>query len=259
MSTAPIIPQRYQLGVPEASAALPTNGVVLIGSSAADKTALDGNTYTISWFAMTNYNDVDQDSEAAIAANADLAGSVWPQYRQHIDLSIDGGLTWIRRIGYGVQTPKGAVSGEFIWSPPEDYSLLTPSAVLRLVDLDGRVFRGKTNGAPYDVPTNGLISATFAIAGAVIDTPAEGTILYPDTTIPLAFRQVSDSTQFDLYWITPTTSAFMGTISNCVMGANSVSLYIPADFPVVPEIRFAIRGVETPAIIGYSGTFEVQP
>lgn len=260
LSTSPIIPPKYQLSVPSANAStISTQGLVLIGSSATEKLAVDGNTYTISWFAITNCNDTDTERAEAIAANLILATNVWPKFRQHMDLSVDGGSTWVRRIGYGLQTPRGATGSEFTWSPPDDYSLLTTRAVLRLVDLDGRVFQGPTNGVPYDVPTGGIRSATFAIAGAVIDAPAEGATLYPDTPATITWRQIGGGDQADLYWLTPTTNSFMLTFSNVVNGLNSREIIVPADLPIVAEMRFCIRGVEYPAILGYSGTFDVQP
>jgi hypothetical protein len=247
------------LGVPCAEAAIDSAGVVLIGDSAAGKRAEDGNVYSISWLAMTNSNSDATNDPVVIAANADLATNLWPRYRMHLELSIDGGQTWARRIGYGLQTPKGATGGEWGWSPPDDAALLTTNAILRLVDLDGRVFTGPTNGAPYDVGTNGIRSGMFAIVGAVIEAPAGGTILYPDTPLTVDWRHCSDNTTFDIHWLTPSTNAWLTTVSNCVIGLNSVTVQLPADLPVVPAMRICVMGVEYPAIVDYSDDLEVQP
>ena len=259
LSTSPLIPERYHLSPPNALAEFNSNTVVLIGASAYEKRAADGNVYGITWLAMTNTNSELTDHPDVIAANAILATNTWPKFRQHLELSLDGGATWPHRIGYGIQTPRGSVGGEFIWSPPEDYSLLTDRAMLRLVDLDGLPFRGPTNGLPCDTPSNGIRSAVFAIVGAVIDTPEPGTTLYRDTPATVTFRQVSDNSDFDLYWVTPDASGFFQTFTNCVMGSNTRSIYIPADFPLAAEMSFCVRGVQYPSIVGYSAPFTVSP
>jgi hypothetical protein len=256
----PVIPQRYQLGTPVACADyINPKTVVLIGHSAGNKREADGNTYTIEWRCATNSNSNATDDPVVISANADLATNVWPKFRMHLDLSVDGGASWIRRIGYGLQTPKSGIGSDFVWSPPDDYSLLTTNAKLRIVDLDGRIVRGMTNGAPYDVPTNGIQSAEFAIVGAVVDVPAAGATLYPDTPQTVTWRQVGGGTNAEIFWVTPDSSALITTVSNVVNGLNSASINLPVNLPVVSEMRLCVRGVEYPSIIGYSGTFTVSP
>lgn len=254
MSTAPIMPERYQLSIPTANAA----DVVLIGSSAIGKTLEDGNTYTITWMAQTNVNSDLVDNPAVILANGILATNTWPKYRMHMDLSIDGGRTWVRRIGYGIQTPKGSTGSEFSWSPPEDYSLLTTNAKLRLVDLDGKPFTGPTNGLPCDIGTNGIRSPIFSIVGAVIDAPAAGATLFVNAPATVTWRQVGGGSRADLYAVTPTAQSYLTTFSNVVNGLNSRAIFLAESFPPAAEMRFAIRGVEYPVIVGYSGTFEVM-
>jgi hypothetical protein len=256
----PAIPQRYQLGTPVACAdEINPKTVVMIGYSAKHKRAADGNTYLVQWRAVTNSNSNVTNDPVVIAANADLATNAWPKFRMHMDLSVDGGASWSRRIGYGLQTPKSGISSEFVWSPPDDYSLLTTNAKLRIVDLDGRIIRGMTNGAPYDVTTNGVQSAEFAIVGAVVDVPAAGATLYPDTPQTVTWRQVGGGNQADLYWLTPSTNGLIATFSNVVNGLNTRSVQLPVDLPVVAAMRLCIRGVQFPSIIGYSGDLEVQP
>lgn len=257
----PSIPTRYHLGVPVAAAQelQSYQGVVLLGSTAREKRADDGNTYTIDWYSVTNSNSDATDDPLVIEANADLATNVWPKYRMHLDLSVDGGATWPRRIGYGVQTPKGSISGDFVWSPPDDYSLLTTNARLRLVSLDGAPVRGLNTGAPYDVGTNGVRSALFPIVGAVIDAPATGATLYPDTPCEITFRQVGAGESVNLYWVTPTTNGLLQTFTNVVNGSNTRSIWLPVDLPVADQMMFCVRGVAHPVVIGYSGVFEVQP
>lgn len=257
----PTIPARYRLGVPMAAAQelQPYQSVVLIGETAGQKQAADGNTYTIEWRATTNSNSNAIDDPAVIAANADLATNTWPKFRMHMDLSVDGGATWAQRIGYGLQTPKGGIGSEFVWSPPEDYSLLTTNAMLRLVWLDGTPFRGYNNGASYDVGTNGVRSGIFAIVGAVVDAPATGATMYPDTPTTVTFRQVGAGESVNLYWVTPTTNGLIQTFTNVVNGLNTRDIWLPADLPVAAQMRFCVRGVQHPVVVGYSGIFEVLP
>lgn len=257
LSTAPIIPPRYQLGVPEARADISSNGIVLIGSSAAQKRAYDGNVYTIRWDAVTNCNSDDTNNAAVIAANAILASNVWPSYRQHIRLSVDGGITWPYRIGYGVPTPKQSLGSEWEWSPPDDYAMLTTNARLRLFDLDGVGVNGPQNGLPCDI-TNGITSAEFAICGAKVDLPAEGVTIFNNAPLSIRWRQVGGGSHADLYALTPDSQSLIATFSNVINGVNTREIYLSPEFPTAPEMRFAIRGVEYPVIVGYSGTFEVM-
>jgi len=221
-------------------------GVVLLGESAGGKWAQDGNSYTIQWIAATNVNyEV-------------LRTNYWPQYRMHLDLSIDGGATWIRRLGYGLQTPRRSFGGEMTWSPPSDYDLLTTNAVLRFVNLKEQAFAGPQTGQPYDIdPTNGIRSKLFAIAGATIDSPIATDILCNDSQTEVIFRQVGAGDVVTLHWVTPTTNGFLGTYSNIVNGVNSIDFWIPTNVPAASQMKFCIRGVQYPSIIGFSQAFEM--
>ena len=221
-------------------------GIVLLGESAGGKWALDGNSYPIQWFAATNVN------------YAELRTNCWPQYRMHLDLSIDGGATWIRRLGYGLQTPRSSLGGEMTWSPAADYDLLTTNAVLRLVTLKDQPFAGPQTGRPYDIdPTNGIRSRTFCIAGAHIDSPMGSDILCNDTGTEVIFRQVGAGDVVTLHWVTPTANGYLGTYSNIVGGVNTIAFWIPPDVPAAPQMKFCIRGVQHASIIGYSQAFEM--
>lgn len=265
VTQSPIIPSRYQIGIQSARAAVDQKSVVLIGDSAESKSLKDGNSYVISWMSTTNVTSTATNDPLVIAAKADLATNTWPSYRIHLDLSVDGGLTWTSRIGYGLQTPGGAFASEFTWSPPNDYSLLTTQAVLRAVNLDGSPFTGVRHGRPWDInPTNGLRSSAFAIVGSVIDLPAAGAVIYPDTPGQLQWRQVGGGPTAIMYWLTPTSSGIddghiVTTLSNIVDGVNSLSLQWPANLPAAAQMKFCIRSVTRPVIIGYSGVFTVSP
>ena len=222
------------------------DGVVLLGESAGGKWAQDGNLYTIAWFAVTNGN------YSAMMTN------YWPQHRMHLDLSIDGGATWIRRLGYGLQTPRSSFGGEMTWSPPSDYDLLTTNAVLRLVTLKDQPFAGPQTGQPYDVdPTNGIRCKPFAIVGATIDSPIATDILCNDSQTEVIFRQAGAGDVVTLHWVTPTATGYLGTYSNIVDGVNTIAFWIPTNVPAAPQMKFCVRGVQHASIIGYSQAFEM--
>lgn len=257
----PVIPTRYHLGAPVACAQelQPLQKVVLIGETAEQKRVADGNTYSIDWFAMTNSNSNATNDPMVIAANAELVTNRWPKFRMHMDLSLDGGVTWPHRIGYGLQTPRGGIGNEFSWSPPDNYSLLTTNAMLRLVGLDDQPFRGYYNGASYDVGTNGIQSGMFAIIGAVIDSPVGGDTLYPDTPASITFRQVGAGDSVNLYWVTPSTNGFIQTLTNVINGTNTREIMLPADLPIAEQMRFCVRSIPHPVVVGYSPIFSVYP
>lgn len=254
MSTAPVIPPRWQITVPNAAAANMPKGTIWLRHDG--KQAEDGNCYSIILFAVTN-------PCADEAMSADLATNRLPVGRFHIDLSIDGGSNWTRRIGYGVQADTNMVAVELVWSPPEDYSLMTTNARLRAVTLDNGPFPHRTPQMPYDLPAGRYpISSPFAIVGATIDTPAAGTILWQGNSASLTWRQCGGGAVWDLYWLTPTSagidvSHWLTTVSNVVEGANSkiVSLNVP----VAEHMKLAIVSQAHPSIIGYSGIFTVDP
>lgn len=252
VSTSPVIPPRYQLGIPAADAATndPIAGQVYLGRVY--------KSYTIPIFALTNNAYIDP----ADPAYTDIATNRWPARRTHVDLSLDGGSNWSRRIGYGVQFDDARVQADCVWSPPDDYSMLTTNAMLRAVPLDGSPWPQRTPPAVYDIkPDCYPISPIFSIVGATIDQPSGG-ILWRGETTTIQWRQLGGGSVYDLYWLTPTSqgidlSHWITTISNVVQGANTkiISLNVPA----APEVRLAIVSASDQWIVGYSQTFTVDP
>ena len=172
VSTPPVFPPRWQIGVPCANAA-PEPGTVYLRHDI--KSAHDGNSYVIEFYAMTNSNSDCLDDPIVQDANSDLATNQWPARRCHLDLSIDGGSNWIRRIAYGAQVDFDRVGGRFVWSPREDYSLLTTNAVIRAVLLDAGPWPARTPAKPWDLPAGTFPKCSrFPIVGAVIDHPSGG-------------------------------------------------------------------------------------
>jgi hypothetical protein len=244
--------------VPCADAAQERGTVYLRHDLKADE---DGNTYRIDYIAMTNTNSDVLDSPIVQAANADLATNRWPIKRMHMDLSIDGGQTWIRRIGYGVAP--GGPFGELVWSPPEDYSLLTTNAMLRLTTLDGDSFGHRGDGTPYDVAEGAYItSPPFKIVGATITAPEEGAILYSGFPVDLTWSQAGCGGTMTLMWISEETYAnasnqVIATFTNCVDGINTRSITINVAQHV--DAKFVLQSSSDPAIIGYSGIINFEP
>lgn len=252
MTHAPVIPSRYQIGIPQADAATnePIAGQVYLGRVY--------KSYTIPIVAHTNNANMDPDSPAYI----DVATNRWPTRRTHVDLSLDGGSNYTRRIGYGIQFDSAGVRADCVWSPPDDYSLMTTNAILRVQNLDGSPWPQRSPAMPYDIkPGCFPQSSIFSIVGATIDSPSGG-ILWRGESTTIQWRQVGGGSVYDLYWLTPTSqgidvSHWLTTISNVVMGANSkvISLNVPA----APEVRLAIVSASDQWIVGYSQTFTVDP
>jgi hypothetical protein len=249
---------RYALGTPTAAAAAAPGTVYLRNDL---KAQLDGNTYVIEYLAMTNCNSDLTNDPAVISYNADLATNRWPFRRMHIDLSIDGGETYPRRIGYAVSA--GGPFGELIWSPPEDYALLTTNARLRLCTLDGSPFGHRGDGKPYDVPTNTfLISSPFSIVGASITDPPAGELVYAGFPLDLTWVQAGAGAVMRLYWITPesvgnSTNQLIETFTNCVEGTNVRTVIY--DLPPAEQMKLVLVSQSDPNLIGYSGSIWVEP
>ena len=116
---------------------------------------------------------------------------------------------------------------------------------------------------PYDLPEGRVpTSAPFPIVGAVIDTPAAGTIQWRGEGVDLTWRQLGGGSVYNLYWLTPDSygndvSHWITTISNVVQGVNTtvISLNVPA----ADQVKLAVVSVEDPDLIGYSGIFTVDP
>lgn len=256
VSTAPVFPPRWQIGVPSADAAIEPGTVWLRHDG---KAAEDGNSYTIQFFAVTNTGSGLPENSAY---DADLATNRWPARRVHIDLSIDGGSNWIRRIAYGAQADESRIGGQFTWSPPEDYSLLTSNAVLRAVFLDARPWPSRSPAMPYDLAPGAYPkSDRFSIVGCVIDYPAAG-VLWQGTQVQITWRQLGGGSVYNLYWLTPDSAGidfahWITTISNVVTGANSK--YVSLNVPVSDQVKLALVSLEEPSIIGYSQPFAVDP
>jgi hypothetical protein len=253
-ATTPVLPPRWQLTVPTACGANIEPGTVWLQH--AGKKAEDGNSYVIKLLAATN-------PCADEAISADLATNQLPARRCHIDLSIDGGSNWIRRIGYGVQADAARVTAEFTWSPPEDYSLLTTNAMLRAVSLDGGPWPARVPARVYDIPEGQYpVSFVFPIVGATITNPVAGAIMWQGNAATINWIQSGGGAVWDLYWLTPDSagidvSHWLTTISNAVEGANSK--IISLNVPVAEQARLAIVSSLHPSIIGYSPVFTVDP
>lgn len=247
-------PPRWQLMSP-ADAGEPKAPVYI---EHAAKMAEDGNAYTIQFFAITNTAQVDPDS----LYYGDIVSNRWPVVRTHIDLSLDGGVTWPRRIGYGIKRDPGGTGATFVWSPPHDWSLLTTNAMMRATDLAGQPFPARSPAMPYDVPAGQYVkSPRFTIAGIQILSPTNNQIVYAGETYPLKWWQAGAGDRIKLYWITQTTVAnytnqIITLLSNCVeMATNEATVTMPA---AVGESKLLFISESDPSLHGYSGRISIE-
>lgn len=250
----PAWPPRWQLMSP--ADAGETNAPVYIWHEA--KYQEDGNTYNIQFMAITNTTHVDPDSPYV----GDIQSNRWPVVRTHIDLSLDGGATWPRRIGYGIKRDPGGVGATFVWSPPLDWTLLTTNAVLRATDLAGQPFAARDPAMPYDVPAGHYVtSAAFTIAGIQCLSPTNGQIVFANEPYTVHWRQAGAGDRIRLHWITQTTvsrytNQVITVLSNCVeMATNTATVTMPA---AVGESKLLFISESDPALHGYSGVISIE-
>ena len=225
-----------------------------------------GNSYTMRFFVMTNNNSTlpppdDPLYDTAVAHAAYLATNRWPNYRQHFDLSLDGGSNYTRRIGYGVQRDPSRVGGEFIWSPPNDTTLLTEHAVIRMTDLDGRPFDNGSTNYPFNLPPGQYVkSYEFAIRGGYVTSPAEYDFVYTNAEMTVSFFQTGGGEAWEVAWLTPADPYAhpLVTLSNCLGGVVN-STNIICTIPAAPEVRLLVRSCADPALSFQSKSFSVEP
>lgn len=236
----PVFPERCYLDLPE-------------------KRERDGNTYTIEFFSSTNAPLQNTGNQEWDDISTYIRTNRWPAKRNHIDLSIDNGTNYIRRIGYGIPVSASRYGGEFKWSPPKDFSLLTEQAKLRITNLDGSCFdNGPTNFACNVPPGKYVESFGFALCGAVIDAPTWGQITYYTGPLTMTFRQAGGGAVWNVGWITEADQNFhpMGTISNVVAGVNTVT--ISNSIPRAAEVELVIWSASDRVVRGHSKPFEVD-
>lgn len=252
-TTAPVIPPRWQLSVPHANAT--ETGTVYLGNVYSS--------YTIYLTATTNTSGMATNTQEWLDIYQDIQTNRLPSRRCHIDLSLDGGTTWARRIGYGVQSDTNRVVAELVWSPPEDYTMMTTNAMVRATTLDGTPWPSRSPRRVYDLPEGAYpTSFTFPIVGARITSPEAGSIQWEGEGTLIQWTQLGGGAVWNLYWQTPTSKGidvmhWITSISNVVTGANSKTVSL--NVPPADQLRLAIVSVNDPKIIGYSGIFTVDP
>lgn len=246
----PVLVNRYTLGTPQADVG-GNEGRVYLGDIY--------HSYTVTVHAHTNNADIDPDSPAYL----DIATNRWPAKRCHVELSLDGGSNYVRRIGYGVQFGPDRVSADLVWSPPRDYTLLTTNAVLRAILLDEGPWPVRVPAMPYDIkPGCYPVSSSFPIRGATITSPEAGSIQWEGEGTTVTFRQSGGGSVFNLYWMTPPggdldTAHWITAWSNVVEGVNSK--VISLNVPPAPALILAVVSAADPMVRGYSGVFTVDP
>jgi len=245
------LPPRWQIGVPQANAA-DKYAAVIIRSDNPE------NSYTITACAITNNSYISPSDPAYV----DIATNRWPSRRVNIDLSLDGGVTWPRRIGYMVNFDSARVRCDLAWSPPLDFSLLTTNAYVRATLPDGLDWPQRSPAKPYDLPIGTVpMAGPFTIGGAVITYPSGG-VLWQGNQVNLQWTQVGSGPVMSLYWLTQTDAGmdithWITTISNAVHGANSH--VISLNVPVADQLELVLVSASDPRIHGYSHPFTVDP
>lgn len=254
--TPPVLPSRYSISVPMAMGA-PAPGTVWLRHDA--KMEEDGNTYTIKFFAASN----TQGLEPGSIYYQDIQTNRWPYKRGHIDLSLDGGETWPRRIAYGVNTDPDFRGGEFLWSPPMDYSLMSTQAVLRITNLGGAPFPSRVPSMPYDLPPGKYVtSGKFTIAAIRVAIPFAGQISYSSTPCAIRWMQSGGGESVSVYWITPETvnnwkNQRLTTFTNCVEMVEQERL-VTMPSASHAAMRLVMMSESDPNLVGYSQIFSVE-
>ena len=192
--------------------------------------------------------------------NAYLATAVWPTRRVNVELSLDGGTNFAYRIAVGVQHQPDRRRGEFMWSPPPCYNLMTETAVMRLTDLDGKAFDNGPTNYPFNLrPGEFVKTYPFSIKGVYVITPAPGAIVYSGASMPVDFFQTGGGSVWDIGWFTELDNHFhlITTASNVVGGVINVGAGL-CTIPVAPEVKLMVWSHADRALRGFSGIFSVE-
>lgn len=248
---------RYQIlsPVPEAHA----GDVVLKGPDESG-----WNTYNIDFFAITNAGALTSSDTGYYGAMYwYITTNKWPYIRNNIDLSLDGGKTYPVRLGFGLKTDPSGFGGRLIWSPPQDYSLLTTNAVLKITNLQGDYIPTTSYHWPFEWPSNSFcVSESFRIIGGHILAPAQSDILWRGQQTTVTWYAIGTGTSMDLYWVTPDDgtmdlSHWVTKITSCKDGTNSkiVSLNVP----VADQIELVLIASSNNLVRCYSKPFTVDP
>lgn len=191
------------------------------------------------------FTGYEYEIEGIAATNSPvLATNRIPVRRVHVDLSLDGGSNYSRRIAYGIPVNADRLSFDYTYSLDwTDRTLLTERARLRFTDMEGNFF-GQ--------------SAVYTIAGIYGIFPAAGDTLVGGSNYEIEWFQSGGRPETEISYITPDNviPTPLATMSNAVFGHNAMLMQLA--IPALPEVKLVFRSVSDPNIIGYSGIFEVQ-
>lgn len=179
----------------------------------------------------------------AATNHPDALTNVLPK-RVHVDLSTDGGVTFPRRVAYGVPVEADRRTFEVTWSPPWwDRGLITEQAVLRFSDLAGEPL-GR--------------SMPFTLAGMFALRPADGDVLFSGSLEEISWLQAGAGGEVELSYISPiqTGMSYLATFSNCVAGTNT--RYWSVSCPTGAQVRLVWQSASDRRVICASEVFEVR-
>lgn len=206
----------------------PAHTVQMRPSPLRTSAAYTSNVYRIQGYANTNHETVISNS--------------WPK-RVHINLSLDGGVTFPRRIAYGLPTDNNRHEIVYDYALPWwDTSLLTTAAVVQVTDLAGVEL---------------CQSDSYYICGLFVTAPAAGSTLVNGTLTDVEWMQYGGTPVVNLGYITQGGEfTVIQAISNAVDGANSYTWTVA--LPVTNAIKLAVQSASDPYVWGITGILTAQ-
>lgn len=171
-----------------------------------------------------------------------LVNNRWPK-RVNINLSIDGGLTFARNLGYGIPTENDRLDLDYDYSLPFDVNLITSSAVIQITDLENKEYCRSKN---------------FVIAGLQILSPKAGDTLINGLPIEIEWRQFGyPGEKFNLGYITREgTFTVLDEIDGVVDGTNSFTWFAHG-LPSTNAVKLGIQNQRDSVTWNVTGILEV--
>jgi hypothetical protein len=166
----------------------------------------------------------------------------WP-VRVHIDLSLDNGTNYTRRIAYGIPSTEARRYVNYEWSMPWwDLDLITESARIRISDMEN--VKLAESWRP------------FQIKGIKVIAPTTGETLVNGTTYDIVWKQAGNREYVTIGYITPDdVPVSLVTISNVLNGVNTYTWNV-SGLPATNQLKITLQSAVdslTNSLVGYSG------